>query len=110
MCAPNRKIFCWFNSENKFSECFIDGRWQSFSLAADLPQEKLLSAAQQVNLKWGAQEANGIVWLITADGRVARAENGRITRFYDERDGLPEIPLCFMNGSQLGLVAKDADG
>ena len=57
-----------------------------------------------------AREANGIVWLITADRRVARAENGRITRFYDERDGLPEFPLYFMTGSQLGLVAKDAAG
>jgi signal transduction histidine kinase/ligand-binding sensor domain-containing protein len=106
---PNRKIFCVFNSKI-FPDCFIDGRWQSFSLAAALPQENILLAAQPVNLIWGAQEANGIVWLITADGRLARAENGRITGFFDERDGLPEFPLCFMTGSRLGLVAKDADG
>jgi signal transduction histidine kinase/ligand-binding sensor domain-containing protein len=106
---PNREIFCVFNSKI-FPDCFIDGRWQSFLLAADLPQENILLAAQQVNFVWGAQEANGIVWLITADGRLARAENGRITRFFDERDGLPEVPLCFMTGSQLGLVARDAAG
>jgi hypothetical protein len=41
---PNRKIYCIFYSE-KFPECFIDGRWQSFSRADGLPQEKLLFAA-----------------------------------------------------------------
>jgi signal transduction histidine kinase/ligand-binding sensor domain-containing protein len=106
---PNRKIFCVYNSK-KIPDCFIDGRWESFSLAAELPQENILLAAPPVNLIWGAQEANGIVWLITADRRLARAENGRITGFFDERDGLPEIPLCFMTGSRLGLVAKDAAG
>gem|GEM_PF-4034530 len=52
---------------------------------------------------------NGIVWLITADGRLARAENGRVTRIYDERDGLPKYPLYLMIGAKLGLVSKDAD-
>lgn len=45
---PNRKIICGGDSENKFSECFIDGRWQSFSLADGSPQEKRLLVAQQV--------------------------------------------------------------
>ncbi len=109
------RIFCRFNWENKISECFIDGRWQSFSLSDDSSKEMFVSVVQEANspkvrYASAAQEANGIVWLITADGRLARAENGRITRFFDERDGLPKFPLYFMTGSQLGLVAKDADG
>ncbi len=106
---PNRKIYCHFNSEYRLSECFVDGRWLSFSLADGSSKEKFVGVAQAGSVSV-AQEANGIVWLITADGRLARAENGRITRFYDERDGLPEFPLCFMTGSRLGLVAKDAAG
>ena len=112
------KIFCRSsNSENKFSECFINERWTNFSLADGSPKEKFLSVSQGVNsdgtpqVKFAsAQEANGSVWLITADRRVARAENGRVTGVYDERDGLPKYPLSFMTGSRLGLVAKDADG
>jgi ligand-binding sensor domain-containing protein len=41
---------------------------------------------------------------------LARAENGQITGVFDGRDGLPEFPLYFMTGSQLGLIVKDADG
>ncbi len=112
------KIFCRFNSENKFSECFINRRWTNFSLADGSPKEKFLSVAQAVNSDGSpqvkfvsvAQEPNGSVWLITADGRVARAENGRVTAVFDGRDGLPKYPLSFMTGSRLGLVAKDADG
>jgi signal transduction histidine kinase/ligand-binding sensor domain-containing protein len=96
------KIICRSSdSENNFLECFINRRWSNFSLADGSPQGKFVSAAQ---------EANGSVWLITADGRVARAENGRITGIFDERDGLPKFPLYFMTGWQLGFVAKDADG
>jgi signal transduction histidine kinase/ligand-binding sensor domain-containing protein len=111
------KIICRFNSENKFSECFINGRWSKFSLADGLPKEKFLSVAPAVNSDGSpqvrfasAEEPNGSVWLITADGRVARAENGRVTAVFDERDGLPKYPLSFMTGSRLGLLAKDADG
>ncbi|MGI8642426.1 MAG: ligand-binding sensor domain-containing protein, partial [Pyrinomonadaceae bacterium] len=113
--SSNVKILCRLSSENKFSECFVNGQWISFLLADGSSKEKFVSVVQEANLPKvryasAAQEANGIVWLITADGRVARAENGRITGFFDERDGLPEFPLYFMTGSQLGLVAKDADG
>ncbi len=99
---PNRKIYCFGDSESKSTECFIDGRWQRFPVGGDSSKAIFTASA--------AQEANGTVWLITADGRVAQSENGRITRIYDERDGLPEFPLCFMTGARLGLVAKDADG
>jgi signal transduction histidine kinase/ligand-binding sensor domain-containing protein len=98
--SSNSRTLCRSNSEGKFSECFIDGQWLSFSLAGS-PQEKLIAAAQ---------EPNGGIWLITADGRVARVENGRITEFFDERDGLPEFPLYFVTGSRFALIAKDADG
>jgi signal transduction histidine kinase/ligand-binding sensor domain-containing protein len=103
------------DSENNFLECFINGRWSKFSLADSSPKEKFLSVAQAADsngttFNTVSQEANGSVWLITADGRVARAENGRVTGIYDERDGLPKYPLRFMTGSRLGLVAKDADG
>jgi signal transduction histidine kinase/ligand-binding sensor domain-containing protein len=110
------KIFCRSSdSENNFLECFINRRWIIFSLADGSPKEKFLLAAQAANFngsRFGslAQEANGTIWLITADGRVARAENGRVTAVFDERDGLPKYPLRFMTGSRLGLVAKDADG
>jgi ligand-binding sensor domain-containing protein len=99
--SSNVKILWRNTSQDKIFECFIDGRWQSFSLSDGLPKANLVSAAQ---------EANGSVWLITADGRLARAENGRVTGVYDERDGLPKYPLYFMTGSQLGLIAKDAGG
>ncbi|MGI8542908.1 MAG: ligand-binding sensor domain-containing protein [Aridibacter sp.] len=116
--SSNVKILCRFNSENKFSECFVNGQWQSFLLADRSLKEKFVSVAQEVNpdgspqvrFVAAAQEANGIVWLATTDGRVARAENGRITGVFDERDGLPGFPLYFMTGSQFGLIAKDADG
>jgi len=110
------KIFCRSSdSENNFLECFINRRWIIFSLADGSPKEKFLLVAQAADFngsRFGslAQEANGTIWLITADGRVARAENGRVTAVYDERDGLPKYPLRFMTGSRLGLVAKDADG
>ncbi len=111
------KIMCRFNSENNFSECFINGRWSKFSLADGSAKEKFLSVAQALNSDGSPQvrfasteEPNGNIWLITADGLLARGENGRITRFFDERDGLPKYPLSFMTGSRLGLVAKDADG
>ncbi|MBA4182988.1 MAG: hypothetical protein H0X49_03135, partial [Acidobacteria bacterium] len=116
--SSNVKIFCRSNSENKFSECFVNGQWISFAFADGSSKEKFVLVVQEANsdrspkvrFASAAQEPNGIVWLITADGRLARAENGRITRFFDERDGLPKLPLYFMTGSQLGLVAKDADG
>ncbi len=116
--SPNKQIYCLTDPENKFSKCFVNGQWLSFSLAEGSSKEKFVSAAQeanpdgspQVRFVAAAQEPNGIVWLITADGLLAQAENGQITRFFDERDGLPEFPLYFMTGSQLGLVAKDADG
>ena len=116
--SSNVKILCRLSSENKFSECFVDGRWQSFSLADGSSKEKFVSVAQKANpdgspkvrFVAAAQEPNGIVWLATTDGRLARAENGRITRIFDGRDGLPEFPLYFMTGSQLGLVVKDAGG
>jgi signal transduction histidine kinase/ligand-binding sensor domain-containing protein len=112
------KILCRLNSENNLSECFINGQWQSFSLADGSLQDKLVSVAQatnprnspQVRSVSAAQEANGRVWLITADGKLARAENGLVTRVYDERDGLPKFPLYFITGSRLGLIAKDSDG
>jgi signal transduction histidine kinase/ligand-binding sensor domain-containing protein len=112
------RTICRLNLENKFSECFINGQWLSFSLPDGSSEEKFVSVAQgtysdgtpQVRFLSVAQEANGCVWLITADGRLARAENGRITGVFDERDGLPKFPLYFMTGSQLGLVAKDAGG
>lgn len=99
--SSNSRTICRFNSGNKFSECFIDGQWLSFSLADGSPQEKLVSVGQ---------EPNGNIWLITADGQLARAENGLVTRVFDERDGLPKYPLYFMTGTRLGLIAKDADG
>ena len=108
--SPNKVIRCLPDSENKFSECFIDGRWQSFSFPDGSPQGKPLLVSPQVDLASAAQEVNGNVWLITADGRVARAENGRVTAVFDERDGLPKSPLYFMTGLRLVLVAKDADG
>ncbi len=116
--SSSGKILCRYNFENKFSECFVNGQWLGFSLANDSPQEKFASVAEavdsggssQVRFVSAAQEANGNVWLLTADGQLARAENGRVTRVFDERDGLPEFPLYFMTGSRLGLVAKDADG
>ena len=110
------KIICRSSdSENNFLECFVNGRWSKFSFADSSPKEKFLSVAQAANFngsRFGsvAQEANGTIWLITADGRVARAENGRVTAVFDERDGLPKYPLPFMTGSRLGLVAKDAAG
>jgi signal transduction histidine kinase/ligand-binding sensor domain-containing protein len=110
------KIMCRSSdSENNFLECLVNRRWIIFSLADGSPKEKFLSVAQAANSNGSrfnsvAQEANGTIWLITADGRVARAENGRVTAVFDERDGLPKYPLSFMTGSRLGLVAKDADG
>lgn len=116
--SSNVKILCRLISENKVSQCFVNGRWQSFSLSDGSPQEKFVSVAQEVNPDGSpqvrfisaAQEANGIVWLITADGRLARAENGRITGVFDERDGLPKFPLYLTVGSRLGLIAKDEYG
>ncbi len=116
--SPNKQIYCRAVSENKFSECFVNGQWLSFSLADGLSKEKFVSIVQEANsdrspkvrFASAAEEANGIVWLITADGQLAQAEDGRITRIFDERDGLPKYPLYFMTGWQLGLVAKDADG
>jgi hypothetical protein len=113
--SPNKVIRCYTDPEVEFSKCLIDGRWQSFSLSDDFSKEKFVSAAKEENsltvrYASAAQEANGNVWLITADGKLARAENGRVTGIYDERDGLPKFPLFFMTGSRLGLIAKDADG
>ena len=116
--SSNVKIICRSNFENKFSECFVNGQWLSFSLSDGSPQGKFVSVAQdanpdgspQVRFVSAAQEANGTVWLITAEGHVARAENGRVTRVYDERDGLPKFPLYLVFGPRLGLIAKDTDG
>ena len=115
--TSSEKIICRRNSEDKFSECFVDERWQSFSLADGSSPEKFLSVVQERNpdgstpirFVSAAKEANGNVWLITVDGRLAEAENGRVTRVYDESDGLPKYPLNLMVGLRLGLVAKDAD-
>jgi signal transduction histidine kinase/ligand-binding sensor domain-containing protein len=98
------RIVCRPDSENKFSECFVNGQWIRFSFPDGSPQVRFSTAST------AAQEADGSVWLITADGQLARAENGRVTGVYDERNGLPKSSLYFMVGSRLGLVAKDADG
>lgn len=115
--SSNIKVVCRINTENKFSECFVNGQWLSFSYGDGSPPEKFVSVDQETNpdgsvrvrFLSAAQEANGTVWLITADGRLAKAENGRVTRFYDERDGLPKYLLYLMIGTRLSLVAKDAD-
>jgi ligand-binding sensor domain-containing protein len=99
--SSNVKVLWRSTSENKIFECFIDGRWLKFSLSGALPEARFASAAR---------EANGSVWLITADGKLARAENGRVAGVYDASGGLPKYPLYFMTGSRLGLVAKDAEG
>lgn len=83
--TSNVKISCRSNSENKFSECFVNGQWLSFSLPDGSSKEKFVSVVQEANsdrspkvrFASAAQEPNGIVWLITADGRLARAENGK---------------------------------
>ncbi len=103
----NVRIVCHPNSENKFSECFVNGRWLSFSFADGSSPKKFVSVDPNV---LAAQEPNGNVWLLTADGRLAQAANGRVTRIYDERDRLPKYPLCLMIGARLGLVAKGTDG
>lgn len=115
--ASSAKVICRRSSDNKYSECFVDGQWSSFSLAEGFSPERFLSVAQEINpdgstpirFVSAAKEVNGPVWLITADGRLARAEGGRVTRIYDERDGLPKFPLFLMVGARLGLVAKEAD-
>ena len=115
--SVNIKIVCRFNIEKTFSECFVDGGWRNFSYTDGSPEEKFLTVAQetnpdgssQVRFVSAAQEANGTVWLITAGGRLARAENGRVTRIYDERTGLPKYPLYLVIGARLGLVAKGED-
>lgn len=116
--SSNVKIICRPNFEDKFSECFVDGQWLSFSYPDGLSPEKFVSVEQdtnpdgspQVRFVTAAQEANGNVWLITADGRLARVENGQVTGVFDDRNGLPKFPLYFMPGSSLGLVAKDEHG
>lgn len=104
--STNVRLLCRLNSENRYSECFVNGQWLSFSIAdASSPQE-FVSVASDVS---AAQQADGTVWLIMADGRVARAEHGRVTRIFDEHDGLPKYPLCLIDGARLVLLAKDAD-
>ncbi|HQU90871.1 MAG TPA: two-component regulator propeller domain-containing protein [Pyrinomonadaceae bacterium] len=115
--SSNIKIICRLNTEKRYSECFVDGKWTSFAYSDGSPQEKFISVEQetnpdgssQVRFVSAAQEANGTVWLITADGRVASAVNGRVTRIYDERDGLPKSPQYLIVGERLALVSKDAD-
>ena len=115
MSAASEKIICRRNPANTFSECFVDGGWVSFALPAGASQNQFLSVAQEVNpdgstpirFVSGAREANGPVWLITADGLLARAENGRVTRTYGVGDGLPKYPLYLMIGARLVLVSKD---
>jgi hypothetical protein len=89
---PNKVIYCFPDNEGKFSKCFIDGRWQSFSLSGGSLLGKFVSTA--------AREANGMVCLITEGGRLARAENRRVTRVYDQRDGLPKYPLNLMTAAR----------
>lgn len=109
------KVFCRFNTEKQSSECFVDGRWTSFVYGSGSPEEKFLSVEQQTNPDGSpivrflsvAQEANGTVWFITVDGRIASAVDGRVTRIYDERDGLPKYPQYMMVGARLGLISKD---
>ena len=116
--SANRRIFCRFKLENSSSECFVNERWVSFSFTDGLSAEKFLLVAKAVNsgdspqvgAVSAAQEADGNIWLITADGRLARAENGQVKRVYDERDGLPKYPMYLMTGWRFGLVAKDTDG
>jgi signal transduction histidine kinase/ligand-binding sensor domain-containing protein len=111
------KILCRPDRTKQFSECFVNGRWQSFSISDGSSSDKYLSVIQEANADGSphvrfvsaAQEADGTVWLITADGRLARAENGRVTRIYDERDGLPKYLSYFMIGGRLGLVAKSVE-
>jgi signal transduction histidine kinase/streptogramin lyase len=116
---PNIKIFCRLKPKNNFSECFFDGRWHDLSLPDPSAEGKVISVAQDLNTDGSpklrfvlsaAQEANGTVWLLTSDGRLARVENGSLTRFYGEADGLPKYPLYLMTGARLGMVAKDAEG
>jgi streptogramin lyase len=114
--SSNIKILCRPGQERKFSECFVRGRWISFSVDDGSASGKL-SVTQDANADGSipirfvsaAQGADGIVWLITADGRLARADNGRVTHIYDERDGLPKYPMYLIVGAKLGLVSKDSD-
>ncbi len=95
------KIPCRSDSENVFSECLIGEKWIKFSFGENSLPMSFVRAARA---------ADGIVWLIADDGKLARAENGTITKIYDERDNLPKYPLYFVTGARLALAAKDADG
>ncbi|MEP6947131.1 MAG: two-component regulator propeller domain-containing protein [Acidobacteriota bacterium] len=114
----SEKMICRRNSVDKVSECFVGDQWVRFSLEGTGSPGKFLSVEQNTNLDGSipvrfvsaAKEANGQVWAITADGRLAHAENGKVERIYGERDGLPKYPLYMMVGERLGLVAKDVDG
>ena len=115
--SSNIKIVCRFNTEGRYSECFVDGQWMSFSYSDGSPQEKFISVEQETNpdgssrvrFVSAAQGVDGTVWLITADGRIASAVNGRVTHIYDESDGLPKSPQYLIVGARLALVSKDAD-
>lgn len=102
----NRKVLCRTNSENKHFECLVNARWLSFTVADGSSPEHIVSGDLYLS---AAQEPDGTIWLVTVDGRLARAENGRVTQVYDERDGLPKSPMSFIVGARLGLIAKDAD-
>ncbi len=100
--AKSVRIPCRGDSEKQFSQCLINGQWIDFSSDDSLPKMSFVRSAQD--------KASGIVWLVSADGKLARAENGRITKIFDERDDLPKYSQYFVTGQQLGLTAKDADG
>ena len=113
----NIKIICRYNVETTSSECFVNGRWIRFALDDASPPESFVPVVQKTNavealevrFLSAAQQADGTIWLITADGRLARTVNGRAERIYGESDGLPGHPLYLIYGSRLALVARDAD-
>lgn len=105
--STNVKIACRISGENEYSECFVNGQWLSFPVADGSSPQKFVSVGRGLS---AARGADGTVWMITADGRIAHAENGRVTRIFDESDGLPKYPLGLIHGTRLGLFAKDTDG
>ena len=83
--------------------CFVQGRMESFSRQMGLPDRQLLILS-------AAQEPSGAIWLVTAESGLVKIEQGRVTKIYSERDGLPGQPLELVTGARLSLLSRDAQG
>lgn len=56
------------------------------------------------------EDHNGVLWVVFREESLLKVEQGKVTRVYTSRDGLPGRPLLVVSGQRPSVLSKDEQG